>query len=117
MSEKRSKYEQKTVEDLEPICLFITSTTIQGPDEEEMRKAVGRQLSSFKFLRTPNPLVWFFLGRWKPEISEDKEDRVNGLVQSLKSVQGNALVTVSHEWTNLIQYQQLAWKAWRDIIS
>ncbi len=105
------------VEDLEPICLFITCTRIEGPDEQEMRKAVSGLLSSFRFLRTPNPLVWFFLGRWKPEMSEEDGDRIPRLVDNLKSVKGNALVTVSHAWTNLIQYQQLSWKAWREIIS
>jgi hypothetical protein len=117
MSGERSKEEKRTVDDLEPICLFITRTTIEGPNEEDVNKAVNALLSDFKILRTPNPFVWFFLGRWRPEISENGDSRITKLQDSLKLVEGNAFVTVSYLLTNYYLSQQLAWKAWRDIIS
>jgi len=117
MSGEESKEEKRKVDDLEPICLFITRTTTKGLDKEDVSKAVGALLSDFKVLKTPNPFVWFFLGRWRPEISENRDDRITRLHDSLKSVEGNALVTVSYLWTNYYLSQQLAWKAWRDIIS
>ncbi len=107
--------EKVKVDDLEPICLFITRTTIETMDDETISKTVDSMLSDFKVIRTINPFVWFFLGRWRPEISS--ENRVTKLCDSLKSLEGNTLVTVSYLWTNYYLSQQLAWNTWRDIIS
>lgn len=107
----------KNVDELEPICLFVTSFGIEGPDEEKIGKAVRALLAEFKLIRTPNPFVWFFLGRWKPSVSAGRGDRITRLLDSLKSVDGITLVTVSFAWTMFIQNWQIAWKAWREIIS
>jgi hypothetical protein len=57
--------EERTVDDLEPICSFITKATIKGPNEEEVSKAVNAFISDFKILRTPSPFVWSFLGKMR----------------------------------------------------
>ena len=107
----------KNVDDLEPICLFVTSLDMEGPNEEEVGKAVRALLDEFKLIRTPNPFVWFFLGRWKASVSAERRDRITRLLDSLKSVDGVALVTVSFAWTIFMQNWQVSWKAWREIIS
>lgn len=117
MTEEKNKVADREADDFEPVCLFITSVTVNELDEWGIRNAVDGLISDFKICRTPNPFVWFFLGRWIPEISEANADRTARLVDSLKSVEGNAFVTVSFAWTNFLRYQQLAWKSWREIIS
>ncbi len=109
--------EKIKVDDLEPICIFITRTVIETMDDETLSKAVDSMLSDFKVVRTINPFVWFFLGRWRPEISSENKDRVTKLCDSLKSLEGNTFVTVSYLWTNYYLSQQLAWNTWRDLIS
>jgi hypothetical protein len=112
------KEEEKiTLDDLEPICLFITRATTKATDDEALGKAVDNLLADFKVFRTVNPFIWLFLGRWKPEISKNSNDRISRLCDSLKSIEDNVLVVVSHLWTNYFLSQQIAWKAWRDLIS
>jgi hypothetical protein len=96
---------------------FYNDRQAEELDEEGIKNAVGELLYNFKFCRTLNPFVWFLLGTWKPETSGYEEDRINRLVDNLRSVEGVTLVTVSYVWTNFLHYQQLAWKAWREIIS
>jgi hypothetical protein len=107
----------ENVDDLEPICLFVTSFDIQGPDQENIGKAVRPLLAEFKLIRTPNPFVWFFLGRWRASVSAERGDRITRLLDSLKSVDGIILVTVSFAWTTFMQNWHMAWKTWREIIS
>src|SRR5919198_5329313 len=89
--QEKFKQEEKEIVELEPICLFIIRNTIKGLDEEDTRDAVDTFLADFKIFRTPNPFIWFFLGRWKPEISRYNKDRITKLVASLESIEGNTL--------------------------
>jgi hypothetical protein len=103
--------------ELEPICLFIARCNLEQPDQKEIDKAVKSLMADFRIIRTLNPLVWLFVGRWRPEITDKKKDRLEMLLQKLKSNKGNSSVTPSVTWTNALKQQELAWKAWRDLIA
>lgn len=120
MSRGKIKKKENSVYDLEPICLFITRYKIEPPDHEKTKKAVEAFLTDFKFIRTLNPLVWLFVGRWKKEISnkeKEEEKRITLLVDNLKAVEGNSMVIPTITWTNVLKQHELAWKAWKEIIS
>jgi hypothetical protein len=106
-----------SVYDLEPICMIITRNSIEQPDEKKVEKAVEPLLSDFKLIKTINPLIWIFVGRWRAEITDKDKDRIRRLTDRLKSVDGNYFVIPSFTWTNLLKQHELAWKTWRELIS
>jgi len=111
-----SNEKQSSVNDLEAICIFITTYKLEAPDEKEIGKAVDELLSEFRFIRTLNPLVWVFIGRWRTEITKKSNDRITRLVDNLKSVECICSVTPSYTWTSVIKQHELTWKAWREVI-
>jgi len=113
----RKNYEASSVYDLEPICIIITRHSIEPPDEKKLEKAVETLLSHFKLIKTINPLIWIFVGRWRAEITDKNKDRISRLTEGLKSVEGTSLVVPSFTWTNVLKQHELAWKTWRDLIS
>ena len=115
MSPTKNKREKRRKEDLEPVCVFLTRKTIKRPDEKEIEHVVSDLLSSVKIIRTPNPLVWILLGRWKPDITNQDDNRTDRLIENLNTIVGNVIVSISPSWTNLIKYQELAWQAWREL--
>lgn len=111
------KDKQSSVNYLEPICLFIVKDKVDESDEKEIEKAVDGLLSQFKIIRTLNPLFRCFLGRWKTEITKKDEDRINRLVDKLKSVDGIHSVIPGLTLTNMLKQQELTWEVWRNVIS
>lgn len=103
--------------ELEPICVIIVRDSIEQPDEKKLGKAVEALLADFRLIRTLNPLIWTLVGRWRPEITDKDRDRISRLRDRLRSVSGNAFVIPSFTWTNILKQHELAWKAWRDLIS
>jgi len=117
LSRGKIKKKVNSVYELEPICLFITRYKIEPPDQGKTEKAVGAFLSDFKLIRTLNPLVWLFVGRWKREITHKDQERIARLVDKLKAVEGNSMVIPTVTWTKQLKQHELAWKAWKEIIS
>lgn len=113
----RENHEASSVYDLEPICIIITRHSIEPPDEKKLEKAVELLLSHFKLIKTINPLIWIFVGRWRAEITDKNKDRISRLTDKLKSADGTSLVIPSFTWTNVLKQHELAWKTWRDLIS
>jgi hypothetical protein len=113
----QKKEKQSSVDNLEPICLFIVKDKVEESDEKQVEKAVDELLSEFKMIRTLNPLFRCFLGRWKTEITKKNGDRINILVDNLKSVEGIYSVIPAYTLTNMLKQQELTWNAWRDVIS
>jgi hypothetical protein len=113
----RKNNEPSSVYDLEPICMIISRYSIEQPDEKKVEQAVEGLLSDFKFIKTINPLIWIFVGRWRAEITDKNKDRISRLTDRLKSVDGNSFVIPSFTWTNILKQHELAWKTWRELIS
>jgi hypothetical protein len=100
--------------DLEPICIIVAKKNSEPPCEKETREAVVSLISDFRIVGTLNPLIHLFIGRWRPEINEDSEDRITRLLGNLKSMKGNSSVKVCYMWTNVLIQHELAWKDWRE---
>jgi hypothetical protein len=113
----RKNNEPSSVYDLEPICMIISRYSIEQPDEKKVEQAVEGLLSDFKLIKTINPLIWIFVGRWRAEITDKNKDRISRLTDRLKSVDGNSFVIPSFTWTNILKQHELAWKTWRELIS
>ncbi|HEX9666003.1 MAG TPA: hypothetical protein VGA95_05520 [Thermodesulfobacteriota bacterium] len=113
----RKNNEPRSVYDLEPICMIISRYSIEQPDEKKVEQAVEGLLSDFKLIKTINPLIWIFVGRWRAEITDKNKDRISRLTDRLKSVDGNSFVIPSFTWTNILKQHELAWKTWRELIS
>lgn len=113
----RKNHEAGSVYELEPICIIITRNSMEPPDEKKVEGAVEQLLSDFKLIKTANPLIWIFVGRWRPEITDRNKDRISRLTDKLRSVDGTSLVIPSFTWTNILKQHELAWKTWRDLIS
>jgi hypothetical protein len=113
----QKKEKRSSLNDLEPICIFITKYKVEESDEKEIEKTVDELLSEFKIIRTLNPLVSIFLGRWRTEITRKNKDRIIRLVDNLKSVEGIGTVIPALTLTNMLKQQELTWKVWRDVIS
>ena len=97
--------------------MIITRNTIERPDEKKVEEAVELLLADFKFIKTINPLIWIFVGRWRAKITDKNKDRIRRLTGRLKSVDGNSFVIPSFTWTNILKQHELAWKTWRELIS
>ncbi len=110
-------YEASSVYDLEPICMIITRHDLEQPDQKTVEKAVEQLLSDFKLIKTINPLIWIFVGRWRAEITDKNKERIGRLTERLKSVDGNSFVIPSFTWTNILKQHELAWKTWRELTS
>lgn len=113
----RKNDEPSSVYDLEPICMIITRHSLEQPDENKVERAVEQLLSDFKLIKTINPLIWIFVGRWRPKITDKNKDRIGRLTDKLKSVDGNSFVIPSFTWTNILKQHELAWRTWRELIS
>ena len=90
---------------------------MEPPDGKKVEKAVETLISHFNLIKTINPLVWIFVGRWRAEITDKNKVRISRLTDKLKSVDGTSLVIPSFTWTNILKQHELAWKTWRDLIS